>query len=218
MTHQGDQTTTAPEEVTNEIFTAANVVSFIRLCMVPVYFGLLLAGFNIAATIVFAAAAASDFIDGKLARKTHTVSRLGQILDPAVDRILMISGVLGVFLTNRIPLWIIVIVLIRDIFLLVAGALLLLRFQIRVPVIFPGKVATTFLFVGFAGLLLNAPLIPGLGICDIGWLPGFTAEPVSWGIWFIYAGLLLSFGVTGHYIRYAWTALQARKRRQISEA
>ena len=56
-----------PEQVTSEIFTAANVVSFVRLCLVPVYLWLLLSGFNLAATLVFAAAAASDFIDGQLA-------------------------------------------------------------------------------------------------------------------------------------------------------
>ena len=116
-----------PEQVTSEIFTAANVVSFVRLCLVPVYLWLLLSGFNLAATLVFAAAAASDFIDGQLARRTHTVSKLGQILDPAVDRILMITGVLGVFLVGRIPLWVIVVVVLRDAYLLIGGAWLLSR-------------------------------------------------------------------------------------------
>ena len=49
-----------PEQVTSEIFTAANVVSFVRLCLVPVYLWLLLSGFNLAATLVFAAAAAAS--------------------------------------------------------------------------------------------------------------------------------------------------------------
>ena len=83
----------------------------------------------------------------------------------------------------------IVVVIVRDLFLL-CGAAYLLRFQKRVAVIFYlGKVATTFLFIGFAGLLLNLPLIPGLGVCDIAWLPGFNGESVSWGIWFVYVGL-----------------------------
>jgi len=60
-----------PEQVTSEIFTAANVVSFVRLCLVPVYLWLLLSGFNLAATLVFAAAAASDFIDGQPAAPTR---------------------------------------------------------------------------------------------------------------------------------------------------
>ncbi|MCI9261044.1 CDP-alcohol phosphatidyltransferase family protein [uncultured Adlercreutzia sp.] len=189
----------APEEVTSKIFTLANVVSFVRLCMVPVYLVLLLNGYNLAATLVFAASAFTDFLDGQIARRTHTVSRLGQILDPAVDRILMITGVLGVFLVGRIPLWVIIVVVVRDAYLLVGGGWLLSRFHIRVPVIYPGKFATTFLFVGFSGLLLNWPLIPGLGWCDFSWLPGFNGAPVSWGIWFIYAGLILSLGVTVYY-------------------
>ena len=75
---------TPESEVTNRIFTAANVVSFIRLCMVPVYLVLLLDGHDILATFIFALAASTDFIDGQLARRTHTVSRLGRLLDPAV--------------------------------------------------------------------------------------------------------------------------------------
>ncbi|MEC4294302.1 CDP-alcohol phosphatidyltransferase family protein [Adlercreutzia shanghongiae] len=211
---------TATEQVTSEIFTAANVVSFVRLLLVPVYLWLLLAGCNLAATLVFAAAAASDFIDGQLARRTHTVSRLGQILDPAVDRILMVTGVLGVFLVGRIPLWVIVLVVLRDAYLLIGGAWLLSCYHLRVPVVYPGKFATTFLFVGFAGLLLNCPLIPGLGWCDLSWLPGFNGADVSWGIWFVYAGLVLSLGVTVYYSVTAARALAAelaRERRASSE-
>ena len=55
---------TPESEVTNRIFTAANVVSFIRLCMVPVYLVLLLDGHDILATFIFALAASTDFIDG----------------------------------------------------------------------------------------------------------------------------------------------------------
>ena len=189
----------ATEEVTHRIFTLANIISFVRLLMVPAYLVLLLNGYDLAATLVFAVAAATDFLDGQIARRTHTVSRLGQLLDPAIDRILMITGVLGVFLVGRIPLWVIVVVVVRDAYLLIGGGWLISRFRIRVPVVYPGKFATTFLFLGFSGLLLNWPLVPGLGWCDLSWLPGFNGAPVSWGIWFIYAGLVLSLGVTVYY-------------------
>ena len=204
-------------EVTSKIFTVANVVSFVRLLMVPLYLVLLLNGYNLAATLVFAASAFTDFLDGQIARRTHTVSKLGQLLDPAVDRILMITGVLGVFLVGRIPLWVIVVVVVRDLYLLIGGGWLLSRYHIRVPVIYPGKFATTFLFIGFSGLLLNCPLIPGLGWCDISWLPGFNGAEVSWGIWFIYAGLVLALGVTVYYTVAAAKALaQALRQRKES--
>ena len=189
----------AADEVSHKVFTVANVISLIRLLMVPLSLALLLQGLNLAATLVFATAAATDFLDGQIARRTHTVTRLGQLLDPAIDRILMITGVLGVFLVGRIPLWVIVVVVVRDAYLLIGGGWLISRFRIRVPVVYPGKFATTFLFIGFSGLLLNWPLVPGLGWCDLSWLPGFNGAPVSWGIWFIYAGLVLSLGVTVYY-------------------
>ncbi|WP_367178807.1 CDP-alcohol phosphatidyltransferase family protein [uncultured Slackia sp.] len=203
------------EQVTNKIFTVSNVITFIRLCMIPAYFVLLLNGYDLLATLLFAVAASTDFLDGQIARRTHTVSRLGQILDPAVDRLLMVFGVVGLLAVGRLPLWVIVFVILRDAYLLGGGAYLLFRWKQRVPVIYLGKVATTFLFVGFAGLLLNFPQIPGAAVCDISWLPGFNAQPVSWGIWFVYAGLVLATITTVIYTFKGWRAL---KRGQALEA
>ena len=205
------------EEVSNRIFTVPNVISFIRLCLVPVFFVLLFNGFDLAATLLFAIAAGTDWVDGQIARRTHQVSRLGQLLDPAVDRILMISGVVGLFAVGRLPLWIILIVIARDLLLLGGGAYLLKRWHTRVAVIYPGKVATTLLFVGFAALLLNWPILQGLGMVDAAWLPGFNFEPYSWGIWFVYAGLLLALATTAYYVVAALIKIRAAKAAQGTE-
>lgn len=200
------------EAVTNRIFTIPNVISFIRLCMVPVYMVLLLNGYDLLATFMFALAAGTDWIDGQLARRTNCVSKLGQLLDPAVDRILMSCGVVGLMLVGRLPIWIVVVVLGRDLMLLVGGAYLLKRYHERVAVIYPGKVATTFLFVGFAGLLLNMPLIGGLGWFEASWLPGFGSEACSWGIWFVYAGLLIGLFTTLYYVLAGYRKMQKARR------
>lgn len=200
------------EAVTNRIFTIPNVISFIRLCMVPVYMVLLLNGYDLLAAFMFALAAGTDWIDGQLARRTNCVSKLGQLLDPAVDRILMSCGVIGLMLVGRLPIWIVVVVLGRDLMLLVGGAYLLKRYHERVAVIYPGKVATTFLFVGFAGLLLNMPLIGGLGWFEASWLPGFGFEACSWGIWFVYAGLLLGLFTTLYYVLAGYRKMQKARR------
>lgn len=196
------------EAVTDRIFTVANVITFIRLCMAPVALAVLLAGHDIAATAIFAITAATDFLDGQIARRTHTVSRLGQLLDPAVDRLLMICAVVGLLIVGRLPLWVVVLVVARDLLLLVGGAWLLKRHNIRVPVIYAGKFATTFLFVGLAGLMLNVPQVPGLGWCDFGWLPGFNSMTTSWGIWSIYIGLCLGVFTTIYYVVKAITRLR----------
>lgn len=200
------------ETVTNRIFTIPNVISFIRLCMVPVYMVLLLNGYDLLATFMFALAAGTDWIDGQLARRTNCVSKLGQLLDPAVDRILMSCGVIGLMLVGRLPIWIVIVVLGRDLMLLVGGAYLLKRYHERVAVIYPGKVATTFLFVGFAGLLLNMPLVGGLGWFEASWLPGFGFEACSWGIWFVYAGLLLGLFTTLYYVLAGYRKMQKARR------
>ena len=188
------------EKVLDTIFTVPNLISFIRLCMAPVYLLLLSRGENAAAAILFGIAASTDFVDGQIPRRTHTVSKLGQLLDPAVDRVLMITAVFGLMLVGRLPVWVVVVVLLRDLLLLIGGAFLLQRYNVRVAVIYPGKFATTFLFVGFAGLLLNVPQVAGLGVCDIAWLPGLNSLTWSWGIWPVYAGLFLGAFTTTYYV------------------
>lgn len=198
-------------EVSDKIFTVANVISFLRLCMAPVSLCFLLLGNDIVATVLFAVTAATDFVDGQIARRTHTVSRLGQLLDPTVDRVLMICGVVGLLSIGRLPAWIVAFVLARDVFLILGGSYLLREHGIRVPVVYAGKVATTLLFVGIAGTILNMPLIDGLGWCDLSWLPGFNMQPCSWGIWSIYLGLCLALITTVYYVVQGYTKLQNKK-------
>ena len=190
----------ATEEVTNRILTLPNVITTIRLIMAPIALWQLVEGNDILATVLFAITAATDFLDGQIARRTHSVSRLGQLLDPIVDRVLMICGVVGLLVVGRLPFWIVIVVLVRDIFLLIGGTYLMKSHKIRVAVIYAGKFATTFLFIGCAGLMLNMPLIPGLGWVDVSWLPGFNGEWCSWGIWSIYIGLCLAVYTTIYYV------------------
>lgn len=208
-------TTSAPmaerateEQVTSKVLTVPNVISFARLLLVPVYLWLLLSGRDIAALVVFSVAAATDFVDGQVARRTHQVSRLGKLLDPAIDTILMLTGVLGLVVIGRLPVWFAVVVIAREAFLLAGGAVLLSRLKISIPVIYPGKVATTLLFTGFAGMLLNMPLVPGLGLCDASWLPGFNGDAVAVWMWLLYVGLALQIGVTVYYCVQAWRRLR----------
>lgn len=195
------------EIVSDQLLTIPNVISTIRLCLVPLFFVLLLVGQDIAATVVFAVAALTDFIDGQVARRTHTVTKLGKLLDPAVDTALMIFGVIGCFIVGRLPLWIMLLIFLRELFLLVGGAILLKRFHIRVNVVYPGKVATTFLFFGIAALVLGYPELNGLGMVDAAWLPGLSSSLYPWGIWFVYIGLVLQIGVTVYYCIVAWRKL-----------
>lgn len=200
--------------VSNKIVTIPNIISLIRLCLIPIFFILLFDGHDIAAAVLFAIAAGTDWIDGQVARKTNSVSKLGQLLDPTVDRILIFSGVIGLLLVGRVPLWIVVFIAARDGLMLLGGAYLLKRYHIRIPVIFAGKAATASLLVGFAGLLLNWPLIPGLGLTTLDWLPGFNEALVCWSIWFVYLGLVLSLLTGLYYLYTAYREVMKEKQRE----
>ena len=204
------------EQVSNKILTVPNIITFIRLCFIPVFLYLLIKGENIPACIVFALTAATDFLDGLVARATNQVSKLGQLLDPFVDRLLVISAVLGLLVVGRVPVWIVILVLARDLFLLAGGYYLIKNWGVRVPVIYPGKFAATLLYVGFAAMLLNIPLIAGLGVTNVEWLPGFNANPVCWGIWVVYAGLVLNIFTTSYYVFDAYRRLKAKKSELIA--
>jgi cardiolipin synthase len=198
----------------NKIFTVPNVISFIRLCMVPAFIYMLLHGNNISATVLFALAAATDCLDGQIARRTNQVSKLGKILDPAVDTILMVSGALSLILVQRLPIWIGVIILIREVFLLTGGGILLSKYSIRVPVVYPGKAATTFLFTGFAMLLLNWPILPSTSTSTFMWMPGFGSAGVCLGIYVVLIGFILQISVTIYYCVVAWSMLKAALNKQ----
>ncbi len=210
MTEAQGKTTpkNAPDDqVLDRVLTVPNVISAVRLVMAPIALAVFLMGNDAVGAVLFGIVAATDCLDGQIARRTNSVSKLGRVLDPMVDRVLMVCAVVGLLLVGRLPLWIVVLVVARDLLLVVGGSFLLRRYSIRIPVIYPGKVATTFLFIGMAGLMLNMPQLPGLGICDFAWLPGFNAAPCSWGIWAIYIGLGIGLFTTVYYVRKGYSEL-----------
>ncbi len=181
-------------KVVHRVFTIPNVISFIRLLLIPFffYFFVILQD-NTMGCIIFAVAAGTDWIDGQVARRTGQVSALGKVLDPAVDRLLLAVGVIALALLDRLPLWLLVLVFLRDIVLGILTIYLDRRYHEQLTVIYLGKIATAFLMVGFASLVLNWPMVFGLGLFDSPFLPGFGFTPCAVGIWFAYVGIVLSW-------------------------
>ncbi|MCL2324082.1 MAG: CDP-alcohol phosphatidyltransferase family protein [Actinomycetia bacterium] len=181
------------DEPLRQVYTVPNLITLIRLLMVPLAFSVLITGkHDFLAFALFAIAGASDFIDGQIARRTNQVSELGKLIDPFVDRFLIAAGLIGLYLVGRLPLWVPVVLIARDAILLL-GTIPLHHFGVgRIDVLFAGKTTTVFLLVGFSWLIVNIAKIPGLGWTTASWLPGFNAQTVPGGIWFVYAGMLLS--------------------------
>lgn len=191
---QDEMTGVDEEKVLDKVLTAPNVITLVRLLLLPLFLWLLFGTpHHVAALVVYAIAAATDWVDGQVARRTHQVSKLGKLFDPLVDRLLIAVGVIAIFILGRLPLWILVYLIVRDLCLLAGGKYLLSRCGEVPAVVYVGKFATAFIMVGFCLLLLGLPVMPGLGLAGApAWLPGFGVDGALLGIWFVYAGLVCS--------------------------
>jgi cardiolipin synthase len=144
------------EVQTNRVFTVPNLLSFLRLLGVPLFLWLVLVreadGW---AFLVLAVSAFTDYLDGKLARRWHQISRLGQILDPLADRLYIFSTIVALTLREIVPLWFAVLLVGRDVFLAFLVPALRRRGLTVLPVHFLGKAATFCLLYALPLLLLG---------------------------------------------------------------
>ncbi|MCZ7415557.1 MULTISPECIES: CDP-alcohol phosphatidyltransferase family protein [unclassified Streptomyces] len=146
---------------TDRILTIPNVLSLARLAGVPVFLWLVLlpefGGPNRDgwALGILALSGVTDYLDGKLARRWNQISSLGRILDPAADRLYVLSTLVGLTWREILPLWLTAVLLLREVVLLVMVWLLDRRGYAPPQVNFLGKAATFNLMYAFPLLLLS---------------------------------------------------------------
>ena len=103
-------------------WTVPNAIGFVRLALIPVFIVLAFSsddGTDAAAVIVFALIGWSDYLDGIAARVTGQYSRLGTLLDPLVDRLLVISGVVVCWHFELLPRWALAVLAVRELVVMV---------------------------------------------------------------------------------------------------
>ena len=204
-------------EASYKVLTAPNVITCCRLMLVPLFVYLrFFTIYQTAALVVFAVAACTDWIDGQVARRTGQVSKLGKVLDPLVDRVLLATGVISVCVEGNLPLWIVVLLVVRDLVLLIEGRIMIALMHKLVSVSYVGKFATTFLLFGFSFLLLGTPQVPGLGLVESPLLPGLGAQPALLGVDLVYIGTILSLTVFVMYNVKGWGAYYRFRRQQAA--
>ena len=194
------------EEAVDRILTVPNVITVVRLCLLPVFLWLLFARDDRAnAAWLLAALGTTDFLDGYIARHFHQVSELGKVLDPVADRLLLFVGVGGILLDGSVPTWFAVAVLVRE--ALVTGATLALAAlgTRRIDVTWFGKAGTFGLMIAFP-LFLAAE-------STLGWAD--QAETFAWiaGI----PGLAFSWYAAALYVPMARTAMRDGRQLHGSE-
>ncbi|GEA80699.1 CDP-alcohol phosphatidyltransferase family protein [Cellulomonas sp. CW35] len=158
MTEQAEQGTRDDHgegpAVTTRVLTVPNAISFARLLLVPVFGVLIASGRDGWAVVVLAVSGASDWLDGVLARRLGQVSRLGQLLDPAADRLFIAVTLVGLVWRDVVPLWLLVVILAREV---VLGIMLIALGRAGYPppqVHLAGKAGTFALLYAFPLLLL----------------------------------------------------------------
>ncbi len=169
-------------------WTIPNAIGYVRLALIPVFLVLAYSsphGRDAGAATVYAIVAWSDYADGIAARVTGQYSRMGALLDPVVDRLLIVAGLTVCWSFELLPRWAIAVLVARELLILLAGRSLVRR-GVALQVNWPGRWSVWPLMTAvFAALV---------GLLDV-------AE-VS-----LYAGLVLSLWATVLYARDARRAL-----------
>ncbi len=175
-------------ELSTRILTVPNVLSAFRLLLVPVFLGLILVEQDVAALLVLVLSGATDYLDGVIARRFHQITRLGQLLDPAADRLFIFATLIGLAAREIVPWWLVAVVVGRDVFLAVLGIVLASHGFGPLPVHQLGKVATFCLFYALP-LLLLSQAVPAVAIVTVpvGWALALWGAFLYWWGGLIYA-------------------------------
>jgi cardiolipin synthase len=172
-------------------WTLPNAIGFVRLALIPVFLVVAFSsddGQSVLAAILFAVIGWSDYLDGFAARVTGQYSRLGALLDPIVDRLLVISGMAVAWHFSLLPRWAIAIVVARELFMLVLSRYGL-KHGVDLHINWPGRLAVA--------PTMGAPFFAMLGL--------HTLALVS-----LYIGLTLAIWASVLYVRRGIAETRAR--------
>ncbi|HEY2161299.1 MAG TPA: CDP-alcohol phosphatidyltransferase family protein [Solirubrobacteraceae bacterium] len=173
-------------------WTLPNAIGFARLAGIPVFLAVAFSsdnGQDALAVVLFAVIGWADYLDGFVARLTGQYSRLGALLDPIIDRLLVISGMVVCWHFELLPRWAIALVLARELFVLVLSRYGLRR-GVELKINWPGR----------------------LGVAPTMGAPFFAMAGVHWlALVCLYVGLAFSLVSTALYVRDGARELRARK-------
>jgi cardiolipin synthase (CMP-forming) len=180
-------------------WTIPNAIDYIRLAAIPVFLVIALSsddGQDALAVVLFGVIGWSDYLDGFAARLTGQYSRLGALLDPLVDRLLIVSGMVVCWHFSLLPRWAIAIVIARELFMLVASRYALSH-----------------------GIELQINWAGRIGVAPIAAAPFFAMAGVHWlALIMLYVGMAFGLTATVLYVRRGARELRARGERSADQS
>jgi cardiolipin synthase len=175
-------------------WTIPNTIDYLRLAGIPVFLVVALGstdGHDALAVVLFGVIGWSDYLDGFLARLTGQYSRLGALLDPVVDRLLIVSGMVVCWHFKLLPRWALAIVIARELFMLAASRYALSK-RVEIQINWAGR----------------------LGVAPIAGAPFFAMAGVHWlALIMLYVGMALGLLAAVLYVRRGAREIRARDER-----
>lgn len=199
------QDTAEDQAVGDQVWTVPNIISMFRLVLIPVFAVLIFTERDIAAIVVLFVAGFTDWVDGVIARAFNQVSRLGQLLDPAADRLYILVTLVGLAWREFVPWWLVAVIVGRDVFLLGLMPVLRRHGYGPLPVHLAGKAGTFALMYAFPLLLLGS--LEGTA-GELAWVIGWASA--LWGVGLYWFAAFVYTEQTWRIVRRAHIAESAR--------
>lgn len=172
----------------DRIWTVPNVLSMVRLALVPVFLVLVVSGEDALALLTLVVSSLTDYLDGWIARRFDQITRLGRILDPAADRLYIFATVIGLAFRDLVPWWLVAILVARDLMLVVLAVVLANHGYGPLPVHHLGKFATFCLFYALPLIMLGEafPVLASAS-APIAWAFALWGAFLYWWAGIVYA-------------------------------
>jgi len=169
--------------MSRRVLTIPNLVSALRLALVPLFLWLLFGADDpLAAGLLLGGIGATDWVDGYLARRLNQVSELGKLLDPIADRLAITAAVIGGWVAGVLPWPVALALVVRESVIAVGAVVAAWRWQARVEVRYLGKVATFGLYSAIGSFYVYA---------------GFDHPFFLWWAWAVVIPSLVLYYVVG---------------------
>lgn len=191
MSEDQSAPTGSEESPSGRVLTIPNLVTSVRLALIPVFVWIFLGGDrDLLAFALMFVIGSTDWVDGFLARKLGQVSELGKVIDPVADRLAIIALVGSLVFRGFVPLALAAVIVGRDIIMAIALGILEARKTPRIDVNWVGKWATAAIYVGMGVVIFDVLL---------------ADTRVEFGIWLMWVGAAL------YWVASAMYAIELRK-------
>ncbi len=183
-------------DATDKILTVPNALTLLRFLLVGLMAYLFVNGYAVWSMLVYLFAAATDLVDGYIARRFNQISNIGKVMDPVADKLMTITALVCMFFMNYLSTGILVVVIVKESLMVIGGVLIYFVFKKVVYANLFGKIAAAAYFLAIMLLFLHKYVAP-------------------WDAWFMYLAVALN---VISMLQYGYINIVMEARKQKTQA